>query len=252
MTQAALGEAAGLSMQTVRAYERRRRHPTRPHLLAMLDALGVERGERNTILASAGFAGDRHGPPFGGGDHVAFSPTEAAKEIARYQWPAFVTNEHATILAANRAAQALWSLNVSAKRADDAERNLLTVMMTSSLVDCVVNWDEVLTCVISVIKGSRPGGENIDDPSPQFRLVLNRVLAAHAADVARFQDLWHAAPNPPAKTRWSYPIVWRHDDGTVLRFHCFTNAANEADRLAFHDWIPLDGVTWAAVDNVEP
>jgi transcriptional regulator with XRE-family HTH domain len=248
MTQAAVGHAAGLSMQTVRAYERRRRHPTRPHLVAMLDALRVERGERNAMLASAGFAGDADAQR-GGTSDGTFSTAEAADEVRHYRWPAFVTNEYATVLAANRATQGLWSTPFGRHRSDMAERNLLTVLSNSHLAKCLLNWDEALTRVISVVKGHAGGGEDLDHPSPQFKIVLDRIFAGDAAVVARFMQLWHKAPVPPAKLRWSYPIVWQQDDGALLRFDCFVSMANAADALTFHDWIPLDGMTWAAVEH---
>jgi transcriptional regulator with XRE-family HTH domain len=165
MTQAALAQAAGISMQTVRAYERRRRHPTRPHLVAMLDALRVERGERNTILTSAGFAADGRSlrPP---GDDLAFTRAEAGAEVRCYRWPAFVTDEFATVVSANRAAETLWAVDVAEELADAIDRNLLTVLSNPRFADHVLNWEEAVTIVISVFKGHHRGGEDLDHPSP--------------------------------------------------------------------------------------
>ncbi len=248
MTQAALGRAAGLSMQTVRAYERRRRHPTRPHLIAMLDALRVERSERNEILASAGFASEGHSRALGAVD-FAFTAAEAADEVRCHRWPAFVTNEYATVLAANRATEALWSMHFARHRGDVAERNLLTVLSNARLAECVLNWEEAVARVISVVKGQSGSAEDLDHPSPQFKIVLDRIFAGDAAVVARFLQLWQRAPPHATKPRWSYPIVWRRGDGGVLRFHCFASIANDADGLTFHDWIPLDGMTWTALER---
>jgi hypothetical protein len=75
-----------------------------------------------------------------------------------------------------------------------------------------------------------------------------RFLHGEPAYVARFLQLWQTAPAPVVKMRWSYPIVWRRAGGGVLRFHCFASAANEEDGLTFHDWIPLDGITWSALE----
>ena len=179
---------------------------------------------------------------------LAFTATEAADEVGCYRWPAFVTNEYAMVLAANRATNALWSVDFARSRSAGPERNLLAVISGARFAQCVLNWEEAVTRVISVVKARPGGGEDLDHASPQFKTVLDRVFAGEAGVVARFVELWHRAPASAAKMRWSYPIVWRHDDGRVLHFHCFASAANEADGLTFHDWIPLDGATWSALD----
>ena len=40
------------------SYEEGRRHPSRPYLAALLDALKLDRVERNRIMIAAGFASD--------------------------------------------------------------------------------------------------------------------------------------------------------------------------------------------------
>jgi transcriptional regulator with XRE-family HTH domain len=250
MTQAALGERAAISTQTVRAYESARRHPSRAHLVAMLDALRTERGERNRILEAAGFAPDGLAlrPPLG---TVRFTSDEAAAEIERYRWPAFVTDEFARLLAANRAAQQLWQVDLAQEQQplDPAQFNLLTVLANPRFADRLANWEEAMSILASVFKGHHRGPEDIDRPSPNFGAILDRFFAGDARYVSRFMEIWQAAPAPPAKMRWSYPIAWRHAGG-ILRFHAFASTANEADGLSFHDWIPLDAQTWTALEVI--
>jgi putative transcriptional regulator len=247
LTQRALAELTGISLQTVRAYERRRRHPSRAHLVAMLDVLRTERGERNRILSEAGFAPDGMAlrPPV---PDLLFSEDEAAREIERYGWPVFVTDEFARMVGANQPAQRLWRVDLSRELLDPAERNMLTALANPRIADHIANWDEVASVVASVFKGHHRGGEDIEQPSPYFRAVLDRFAAGDARYVSRFAAIWRDAPAPPHKTRWSYEVAWRHPHG-LLRFQSFASSANEPDGLAFHDWIPLDGATWAALDH---
>jgi transcriptional regulator with XRE-family HTH domain len=56
LTQRRLGELAGISSETVRAYERGARFPRRKQLLSILDALNVDSAKRKAILEGAGFA----------------------------------------------------------------------------------------------------------------------------------------------------------------------------------------------------
>lgn len=58
MTQAELANRAHVSLPTVKAYEGGRRGPSRPYLVAILDALHADRRDRNEILTLAGYASD--------------------------------------------------------------------------------------------------------------------------------------------------------------------------------------------------
>ncbi|MHB8516146.1 MAG: helix-turn-helix domain-containing protein [Dehalococcoidia bacterium] len=246
LTQTEVAALAGLSMQTVRAYERRRRHPTRYHLVAMLDALRVPRGERNAILTSAGFAPDDCRPP-SQAPPLAPNSTEAAEETERVPWPAFVVDEFATLLSANRVAQRLWGIEPACELAQPAARSLLAVLSEARLADRIANWDEAFSIVVAVFKGRHPRAEDLDHPDPQARAVLGHIFRGDPQDVARFMRVWHATGARVVRERWSYPIAWRGLSGGMLRFHCLVSAANDDGGLTFHDWIPLDGSAWAAL-----
>src|SRR3990172_7711109 len=107
LSQRAVALAAGVSPQTVKAYELGLRRPSRALLTAILDALKVERGERNRILLAAGFAPDGLSLRPRAAD-LAFSLQEAAAEVGGQPWPDFVASELMEVLAANRVAERLW------------------------------------------------------------------------------------------------------------------------------------------------
>lgn len=250
LTQAELARMAGLSMQTVRAYERNRRHPTRAHLATMLGALRIGTHERNGILVAAGFAPEGV-PARRRAAGQAYSAAEAAQEAERYRWPAFVTDEVGTVLSANCVAQRLWDVDLSLPAyADPASRNMLTVMSDPTFADRFLNWDEGMATVIGAWKGRWRTPEDLERPSPQFRVLLDRFLQGEPRYVARFMELWREAGDPVAKIRWSYPVRWLGGGGAILRFHSFVSTANEEDELSFHDWIPTDGATWAALESL--
>lgn len=246
LTQTEVARIAGLSMQTVRAYERRRRHPTRPRLVAILDALHVAWAERNAILTTAGYAPDGHGPgaqrPIAG-----CTRAEAAGELAHYSWPVFMLDPYGTVVAANAATQRLWGIDLPRESGERSGRNVLTVLADPRFSDRLLNWDAAATRMIAMFKGNHRGAAGIDDGEPQFRAVLNRLLCGDAGYAARLLRLWQTTAATAARTRWSYPIVWRGPAGEALRFHGFASPADEDAGLLFHDWIPLDGAAWAGL-----
>jgi transcriptional regulator with XRE-family HTH domain len=246
LSQKRLGELSGLSQETVRKYESGARNPTRQHLIAILEALKIERGIRNDILESAGFAPDglslRPWPP-----DVNFTIDEAKEEVERYAWPAFFVNEIAEVIWANRVAQRLWGVNLQEEFRDPVERNLLSVASHPRFADRCANWDEALGILVAVFKEHHRGAEKLENPSPYFAAVLEHFLQGDPRYVARLAKLWQEAPPVTTKLRWCYPIVWSEPGAGVMRFHCFQSAANEPDGLSFHDWIPLDAATWDAL-----
>ena len=58
LSQAELAARASVSLATVKAYEQGKRHPSRPYLIALLDAMKLEVMERNDVLEAAGYASD--------------------------------------------------------------------------------------------------------------------------------------------------------------------------------------------------
>ena len=93
LTQSGLANLAGVSRDTIRAYEQGRRRPTRQALDAVLSALRLDRLEANQIRHALGFASDylRLGqldPTF------MFSQDELTGWMEQTPWPQFVMDEN--------------------------------------------------------------------------------------------------------------------------------------------------------------
>jgi len=249
ITQADLAARSHVSYSSVKAYEEGKRHPSRPYLTALLDALKLDRVERNLILAAAGYASDGMSFRPTNAD-LTFTVDEAAREIERYQWPAFVVDEMMGVPCANRMAQRLWGVDLEREFLDPTERNLLSVASNPRFAQRCVNLDEILAILVAVWKGHHRGPESLEDPSPFFGAMLEHLLGGDPAVVGRFAHAWQTGSGRTAKLRWDYPVVWNEPNIGVMRFHAFASAASEPDGLSFNDWIPLDPDTWARLQQL--
>ena len=248
LSRRALAERVGISGETVRGYEQARRKPSRARLVAVLDALQFDRGWRNEILLDAGFAPDGLAQRPSNIGAWMFTEDEASSEIATYEWPAFVLTERAQVVAANPLVQRLWGVDMELEYPDPLERNLLAVASDPRFADRCLNWDEVIALLIGTFKTYHRQPESIEEPTPYFAAALSRFLAGDPKYVARFAELWEAAPESVAvKIRWTYAVVWKIEGVGVMHFRGTASAANESDGLTFHDWIPLDAPTWHAL-----
>ena len=252
MSRTELAAAAHVSEATLKAYESGVRHPRRPYLVAILDALKLERGVRNDILASAGFVPDGlslvPGEPRG-----TFNHEEAAALVQTVKWPAFVVDEYLTVLGANDVAQRLWQVDLREEFSDPLDRNILSVASNARFADRCVNWTEIIEVIVAIFKRKEWGApERLDAPSPAFGAVLERFLGGEPAYVGKLAEIWQRTPSSAwdAKMRWHYPVVW--DDPRVgrLRFECMVTVASHADSTNFNDWIPADAPTWLALDQL--
>ncbi len=250
LSQAELGQFAGLSGETVRAYETGRRKPTGRSLKSMLDGLKLDRSSRNAILLAAGFAPDgislRPSDP-----SLYYGVEEAEEELERYDWPAFVLNEMTEVVAANRLVQRLWGVDLRREFTDPVERNLLSVASNPRFADRCANWDEAVTTIIAGFKGHTRGPESYDNPSPYFAAVLERFLEGAPEYVARFLQLWDSTEPVKLKIHWFYPVVWDEPGIGVMHFRCLVCAGNEADGLSFNHWVPADAASWEALENLK-
>lgn len=247
-----LAERARVSVAAIKAYELGPRHPSRERLIAVLDALKVERGARNSILAAAGFLPDGlslvPGEPRG-----TFTRDEAAAVVRAARWPAFLLDEWACIIEANDVAQRLWGVDLTTEFADPADRNLLSVASHPRFADRCLNWSEAVGTVMSVFKQKEWGRpEQLDSPSPAFAAALHRFLNGDPKYVGQLQEIWDSTPSTPwdQKIRWSYPVVWKDPGAGEIRFECLVTVASHAESINFNDWIPLGSESWLALDRL--
>jgi transcriptional regulator with XRE-family HTH domain len=249
--QRAVADLAGISVEAVRSYENARRSPSREHLFAILDALKLDRTERNPLLAAAGYASDGYELSPWPASRFMFTPEEAAAFIEDLPWPAFVCNETMELTAANAAAQRLWSVDLNTEFLEPLERNLLGVASNPRFAERCTNLAEVLNMMAAVFKGHHRGAESMEDPSAYFAAILERFFAGDPNRIQPFLHAWQTAVPRTPKIRWEYPVVWDDPDAGTLRFRGIANPASEPDGLAFNDWIPLDAATWTALEHLK-
>jgi transcriptional regulator with XRE-family HTH domain len=253
LSQAELAARAHVSLASVKSYEQGRRHPSRPYLIAMLDALHIDRGWRNEILEAAGFSPDGLAVRPHNLDEWQFTPLEADEEIATYAWPSFVLTERMEVIAANAVAQALWGVDMRREFVDPIDRNLLSVASNPRFAERVANWDEAIETIAGQWKGYHRAEESLTNPTPYFKAVLERFLAGDPRYVQRFANAWERAQYGRAKRRWrwSYPISWDEPGIGEMRFRCLVSNMSEIDGLSVNDWMPRDAESWSNLDRLK-
>ena len=243
LSRAELARLASLSVDTIRAYEQGRRRPSAASLVAILDALKLDRTEANNIRLALGLAPDRrdYGTP-----SIAdqFTIEELDIELQRLPWPAFAANELMEVVAANRAAQTLWGVDLSQELLEPTERNLLRIASNPRFADHCLNWDEVVGIMIGMWKSNHRGPETLEEPSPYFQQLLQDFSTGDPKYVKRFLDVWERTEPHVPKIRIHYPVVWQHDAVGEMRFLGVQTSANIWEALGWTDWIPADTQSW--------
>lgn len=246
-------ERAGVSHETVRAYESGRRKPSRGHLLALVRSLQVKAASANEILEGAGFAPERTLFPADRFPSFYFREDETQAEVDRLPWPAFCVNDFTEVVAANAAVQALWGIDWQheLRTRTKAQRNLLAVASDRHFAERVVNWDECVGVMAAVFKGRPHLPETIEQPTDYFNQVLAEFARGDPVFLARLLEVWAATPPHPAKVRWNYRAVWSDAEFGEMRFHAVVSQASDPDAIAFNDWHPEDADTWRVLELVK-
>jgi transcriptional regulator with XRE-family HTH domain len=250
LSRAGLSERCGISAQTIKSYELGLRHPSRELLTVLLDELKTDRLFRNQILAGAGFApdGDQLGPR---NPDYAFSLDEAKERIAACAWPACVMTELMDVLDANALARQVWDVDLATEFTGPLERNMMTVATEPRFADRVINWEEMLSVGIARWKGHHRGPEDLSEgASAYFAAVMQRLFAGDPGYLQRLVALWDTVEPISPKVWWSYPVVWDHLAVGRLDFEVTCSPANERDGFYFHDWLPVNTVTWERLEQL--
>ncbi|MEO8457117.1 MAG: helix-turn-helix domain-containing protein [Chloroflexota bacterium] len=248
LSREALARLAGVSAATVKSYEDGSRNPSRQMLVALLDAMRVERHARNTILIGAGFAPDGEflGPVRLPG--YMYTPMEAEMHIAELPWPAFVFNELFEVVCANELTQRIWGVDLERDFPPGIARNLLFLGSTPRIAELFKGWDNVARTAIAVIKSNHPGPDDLQSLGPYFADVMQLMSQGGPGYVARFLELWDdTLPNDP-KVRLTFPAVFKLPEVGKLSFHCLVTTCSESEGLSFNDWIPIDAETWRGLE----
>lgn len=244
LTRAQLASTAGVSAQTVKAYELGLRHPSRNLLAALLDALKMDRAGRDEIFESAGFAaiGAQIGPAVQPG--YRYTVPEAQKYVNSLPWPSFVVDDLMRVVVANVPAQAVWGVNLARDIPDVNARNMLRFASDPQFASKLANWEEVVSVGISVFKGHHLGAETLEAPSSFFQQILQDLTRGDAQYVSRFFQLFERVAPATAKVRWGYSVIWDEPDIGRLHFQALITEANEPRGHGFNDWVPVDAETW--------
>ena len=247
VSQAEVAALSHVSLPSVKSYERGKRHPSRPYLVAILDALKLPVMERNAIMEAAGYAPD-------GKDVVPspldldFSAEATQAELDRLPWPAFVSNDNVLVVMYNRIIEQLWDVDIATEYPDVAERSMLSVASEPRFADRLLNWDAAVGTIASIYKGHWRGGEDMDAPSPAFASIVEKLLAGDPKYVARFATVWQEASEAPMLLRWHYPMVWDVPGVGSIDFDCVVSHCNQQEAWAFNDWIPKDAESWRVLE----
>jgi transcriptional regulator with XRE-family HTH domain len=253
LSQHALARLTRLSAETIRAYEARRRRPTKAHLESLVDVLGLPPREANRILSDAGYSPREKVFPVERFTSYYFSEDELQAYVDRQPWPEFVLNQLTELVAANAAAQALWGVDLVHELASRsrAQLNMLAVASQHRFADLILNWEDAVRVLVAVSKGQPRSAESLEDPSAYFSEVLAEFAKGDPAFLPRLATIWERTPAREAKCHWSYPIVWCDPEFGEMRFSGVVSTASETDGFGFNSWIPLDARTWEALERVK-
>lgn len=251
LSRAELAALAGVSMETVKAYETGARPATRANLERLLNALQLERVQANGIREAAGFAPVRS--LFTAYPDYEYTIEELQSVVEQVPWPEFVLNDAVEVVAANRVAGAVWGIDFQRERGrrSPVEMNLLAVANERDFPERVENWEEVLALLAAVVKGQFIRPDTAPPSSPYLNEVFSHFVSTGHSFLARFLDIWNAAQPLPPRVRWSYDVVWRDAEFGRMRYHCLVSTASERDGLAFNDWYPVDPGSFEVLERVK-
>jgi transcriptional regulator with XRE-family HTH domain len=247
-----LAERSGISYETVRAYENGRRSPRRATLLKVLAALELTAADANAVLDLVGFATE---PTLYARDEFPkhlYRTEELQRVINARPWPAFVTNETISIVAANRAIETVWGVSYATERRrhPGAELSLFTVAGDAQFLQHMTNWQAVLRSIASELKG-RPQSTVVASAEPRVVAAMQAAVAGDPALFKRLLKIWEKAKPAPARVQWDLPLRWLDSQYGEMRFTLVVSVASGRDGLSFHDWHPVDANTWRVLEKVK-
>jgi len=219
----------------------------------LLEVLQLPEAEGNAIIDQLGFGQKATLFPLNRFPTYFFTSEELEDHVETVTWPEFVLNNFAEVVAANKAAQALWGVDFHAERQKrlPSQMNLLSIASERQFAERVINWDECVATLVASIKGNPLGDVSLENPSPYLTQVLDEFMKHNQSYLPRLLNIWGRTSIREPKVRWSYRIVWRDPEHGEMRFNSIISTASEPDALQFNDWIPLDAETWLALDSVK-
>lgn len=249
LTQSELARRSGVSLVSIKAYERGKRHPAEASLTSIISALGIPRDEANLILGGAGYAIDWRAVL-----QDRFTPLtldDLRDEAALYPWPAFVTNQAFDVIVTNRALEAIFDVDLEREYLGFGERNLLGGITHDEFAARLANWDDVVAFMCGLAKADpRWRADDLARPAPWLEGPIQRFLAGNPARIKRFMQIWETAQPVPHRIRQRFTIHWLYAGHTLMRFDGRLVIADIWNELHWNEWIPADGQTWRLLDEL--
>jgi transcriptional regulator with XRE-family HTH domain len=246
LRQYTLAEEARVSLRTVTSYERGTAQPSRDTLLKLSTALRLGRETTNALLTEAGFDAlpvgnlarfERRSLPF----------AAMQREIDGYNWPCLVMSDDMTILLWNAPATWVAELDFATALPDLAERTLMRVAALTHFRDRVLNWDEVISVMVALLKADFEDPARYAEVMPTFaKLAQDLATRPEYRDAfPQMMQIWQRVVPRQDVARTSFRADWQLADGTGLAFDCLLSSWNDFDAAWAFDWFPADGTTTA-------
>jgi transcriptional regulator with XRE-family HTH domain len=243
LSQEALAGRAGVSPRHLSFVENGRSQPSRELVLALVGALDVPLRERNTLLASAGFAAVYRSSPLDGDElrHLRL----ALDRILAQQEPfgAVVLGRTGNVLRINQGGRTLLARFPprSTEGVAAFDNVLVATLHPDGLRPYIVNWLDVAAHLVARLHreiAASPG----DDES---RRLLTRVLALPGVPAD-----WRAVPvGKPAGP--FVPVHLRNGDLELRLFTMLTSIGTPldvtAEEIRIETYFPADDATEAAI-----
>ncbi|HVC29710.1 MAG TPA: helix-turn-helix transcriptional regulator, partial [Steroidobacteraceae bacterium] len=250
LTQAEAARRAEVSLRQVIAYEKGTVTPTRDMLLRLARGLRLDRQAANTLLESAG-----HQPlPVGrlaDLERRSIPLTLMQREIDTYPWPCLIMSDAMEILLLNRPAVWVAEFDFAVALPRPSDRSLIRITAMEHFQEPrVVNWTEIVSTLIAVLKTDFEDSERYAAAIPWFATVVQdlSMQPKYSQGFPRLMALWQTVAPKPDIARTSFPAEWRLSDGTRLSFDCLISSWNDFDSAGAIDWFPANAATadWLA------
>jgi hypothetical protein len=169
--------------------------------------------------------------------------------VHRRSCPAILLNHRTEVLAVNSAGCKLF--DVSPARQSRRGAAALTIAMRRAIAERCDNWETVATHLICMFKAGEPSGGSPNVPSPGLAPALQLIAADHPARVKQFAELWQSTA--PRQDRWTgqaFPLVWRANARSRIRFDCLVSCLNTEVGLFMHNYSPADAKSHRVLEKL--
>ena len=192
LTQLALAERAGVSVRNVTTYEGGAISPMRDTLLRLAQGLGLDRPAVNALLGAAGHDLLPTGrlKDF---ERRRIPLTLMQQEIDRYTWPCLIVSDAVEILLWNQPAIWVGEFDFAAELPSPPDRSLIRITAMDHFQEPrVVNWVEIATALIAMLKADFEDPERYAAAIPWFGTVVQELATQprYQKGFLRLMELW--------------------------------------------------------------